>query len=102
MAYAPPPAAAAPPSQSFGRIEVIPRFPDPYSYKIYRLQVGAFSSPEMAMRTIQLMQSAGFYVTQEMYGPLYRVLIVGIPAADVYAVVQRLESLGIRQVWIKE
>jgi cell division septation protein DedD len=92
----------APPPQYYNRIEVIPRLPDPYSYRIYRLQVGAFSSPEMAMRTIQMLQSAGFYVAQEMYGSLYRILVVGIPAADVYAVVQRLELMGFRQVWVKE
>ena len=87
---------------SIGDVEILPGLPDPRNGKIYRLQVGSFSIPESADRLAHSVQSAGFFVTQESYGSLHRVVVVGIPSADITVTARKLGMLGIRQVWVRE
>ena len=84
------------------RIKVIPSLPNPNSGKIYRLQVGAFSLPKSAAETERQLRDAGFTAARETHGSLYRVMAVGIRAADVHAALRRLESAGFKEVWIRE
>jgi cell division septation protein DedD len=83
-------------------MEVIPGMPNPNSGKIYDLQIGSFSSPEAAAKVVKLVRDAGFNVIQKPFDYHYRVLVIGIPAASVYSVLQRLGTLGIGQVLIRE
>jgi len=76
--------------------------PDPASGRIYRLQVGAFSTREAADRVARMVGAAGFNVTQEWTGAMYRVLATGVPAAMVSPAVQRLGAIGIEQIWVRD
>jgi hypothetical protein len=82
--------------------QVIPGLPDPNSGRIYRLQVGAFSSQQTADRISHLVSSVGFNVIQEKSGVMYRVLATDVPALMVSSAVQRLGIIGIEQVWVRE
>jgi hypothetical protein len=76
--------------------------PDPNNGKTYHLQIGAYSTPEGAAFAAQILKNAGFYVGGEVSNGAYRVIIVNIPAAVVHLAVQKLGSLGFRQVWVRE
>jgi hypothetical protein len=82
--------------------QIIPVLPGWNSGKRYRLQVGAYSLPDMAEKAVLLVKSAGFDVEREYSGSIYRVLAVDIASEDVYSAAVRLGSLGFSQVWVKE
>jgi len=83
-------------------MKIVPRLPDPRNGRIYKLQVGAFASIEAAERIAQRIRVAGFNVVEEQYGQLYRVIAAGVPSAMVQSALQRLGTLGIKEVWIRE
>jgi cell division protein FtsN len=83
-------------------MKIIPGLPNPSSRRVYRLQVGAFSAPEAADRVLTYVKSNGFNVERECTGSVYRVIVTGIPAANVRAACVRLGSLGFSQVWVRE
>ena len=80
--------------------------PDPSSNKVYRLQVGSYSTPEAAARNARLVGSLGFDIVTEPYrsatGMVYRVLAVNVPAVMVQYVALRLASTGIKEIWVRE
>ena len=82
--------------------QVIPGLPDPNTGRIYRLQVGAFSTRQTADRIARLVGSLGFNVAQEWSGTMYRVLATDVPAVLVSSAIQRLGIIGIEQVWVRE
>jgi rare lipoprotein A len=97
-------APAAPvyqPAQA-GDVQIIPGIPDPNSGRLYRLQVGAYSGQDAAVRAAQQIQAAGFNAALEQAGAVYRALAMDIPAASVYAAASRLGSAGFRQIWVRE
>jgi hypothetical protein len=47
------------------------------------------------------MMSQGFNVVQEFGGPYYRLVLPSVPAAMVYATVQRLGTLGVEEIIIR-
>ncbi|MCL2763264.1 MAG: SPOR domain-containing protein [Treponema sp.] len=99
----PPPASPVSFPQALPQgVEIIPGLPDPKSNRMYRLQVGFFSTPEAAERAVQQIKTAGFAFSWELSGSIYRVFAVNIPAADVYFTVHRLSSTGLRQFWVMD
>jgi len=84
------------------RLQIIPRLPNPNSNGIYRLQVGAFCDSASAYALENRLKAAGFNVTRELFNRLHRVIINGIPAAQVQYTAQRLEAMGIKQIWVKQ
>ena len=100
---APPPAPAAPPVyRQQPPINVIPAMPNPYSNSVYRVQVGAFGNAGLAQQCFSRLRSAGFSPAYEPYGNVNRIVLSGIRAADMAAVVQRLAAAGFNEVWIRE
>ena len=83
-------------------MSVIPAMPNPYSSGLYRVQVGAFGSSGLAQQCFSRLLSAGFSPFYEPYGNVYRVVLPGIRAADMAAVVQRLAAAGFYEIWIRE
>jgi rare lipoprotein A len=82
-------------------VRVIPGYPDPASGRIYNLQAGTYANAETAVGVVRLIMSQGFNTVQEASGPYYRVIVPGVPAAMVYAVIQRLAALGIPEIIIQ-
>jgi len=76
--------------------------PSPYSSCLYRVQLGAFSSPGLAQQCFSRLLSAGFSPAYEPYGNVNRVVLPGIRAAEVPLIVQRLAAAGFGEVWIRE
>lgn len=101
----PPSTSVAPPPparQAAGGSTVTPGLPDPNSNKKYRLQVGAFNSQNAAAHTFRSLQDAGFNPIYENSQNFYRIIIADVPAANVAGTVQRLMSIGISQIWIRD
>jgi len=63
--------------------------------------VGSFCDPGAANGLEYRLRAAGFNVAREQYNKLHRVLVTGIPAAMVQSTVQRLEAMGIKEIWVK-
>jgi hypothetical protein len=76
--------------------------PDPGSGKFYRLQVGAFANELYARDAIFRLREAGFNPAYELYEGLCRVVLTGIQAAQVEAVVRRAGIAGFSQIFIRE
>ena len=81
---------------------IVPEMPNPNSGKLYQLQVGAFSRQQSAEITAQYLNTLGFKGMLERNNSLNRVLAADIPAAEVYAAVQRLGAAGFKEIWIRE
>jgi len=84
------------------KLEIIPRLPNPNSKEIYRLQVGSFCDPESANGLESRLKAAGFNVARELYNSMHRVLVTDVPAAMVEYAAQRLENMGIKQIWVRQ
>jgi len=84
------------------KLQIIPGLPNPNSREIYRLQVGSFCDPGSANGLESRLRAAGFNVAREYYNSLHRVIITGIPAAMVQSTAQRLDAMGIKQIWVRQ
>jgi hypothetical protein len=96
------PVRAFPPPVKPEDVQIVPDLPDQNSGKLYRLQIGAYSAKNTALRAAEYIKSAGFDVELEAAGSVYRVVIKGIAAPDVYSASIRLGSLGFGQIWVRE
>jgi hypothetical protein len=97
------PIVGSPPArQTAGNPTVSPGLPDPNSNKKYRLQVGAFTDQNAAAATFRSLQDAGFNPVYEHSQTFYRVIIADVPASSVASTVQKLVSIGINQIWVRE
>ena len=83
------------------KLTIIPRLPNPNSKVIYNLQVGSFCDPGAANGLEYRLKAAGFNIAREYYNSLHRVLVTGIPAAMVQSTVQKLDAMGIKEIWVK-
>jgi hypothetical protein len=102
-APSPSPSAGAPPArQTVGNATVMPGLPDPNTNKRYRLQVGAFTDQNAAAHTFKSLQDAGFSPVYEHSQNYYRVIIADVPAANVAGTIQKLVSIGLNQIWVRE
>jgi hypothetical protein len=97
-----PPVRPAPVQPSSPVIRIIPNLPDPNNGKVYRIQLGAFSHPAHAQVYFERLRAVGLSPAYEQSGNLYRVVLSGIRASDVYYTAQRLGSAGFTEAWIRE
>jgi len=84
------------------QIRVIPGLPNPDSQRIYRLQVGSYAVHNTADIMAQRIRAAGLQAGIEYYNSLKRVFVPGVRASDACSIVQILELLGFKEVWIRE
>jgi hypothetical protein len=80
----------------------MPGLPNPYTGLFYRLQLGSFSTAGHAAQCFQHLLYTGFIPFYEQYGTMYRVVLPGIRAVDVYGVILRLEAAGFTDVWVRQ
>jgi hypothetical protein len=66
------------------------------------LQVGAFVNELNAREAIFRLREVGFDPAYELYGGYCRVIITGVRAGDVPAVIQRVGAAGFEQIFIRE
>jgi hypothetical protein len=101
---APAPGSSPPPPArtASGGVMVTPGLPDPNSNRMYRLQVGSFNSQNAAANTFRSLQDAGLNPVYEHSQNFFRVIIADVHASNVASMVQRLGSIGIREVWVRE
>jgi hypothetical protein len=78
-----------------------PVFFEPRGGQGYRVQVGAFTSMDHAREAFDRLVSAGFNPDYEQYRNYYRVVISGIPEADISDITRRLSSAGFSDPWIR-
>ncbi|MCL2008712.1 MAG: SPOR domain-containing protein [Treponema sp.] len=97
-----PPQAAEPPLPVEIQVTITPGLPDPDNGRLYMLQVGSYTSLNAAENVAGMLISVGFRVVLEQAGINYRVLVMDIPSELVYAAAQRLGSLGITNIWVRE
>jgi cell division protein FtsN len=83
-------------------IQIIPGLPDRFSNNTYQLQVGAYSTQNMASRAADYIRASGFNVNVDFSDTVYRVMVIGIPSIDVYSASIRLGALGFGQIWVRE
>ena len=76
--------------------------PDACGSGVYRIQLGSFANTNNAQQCFNRLKNADFSPYFEQYGDLYRVVITGVQAADMVAVIQRLEAAGFTEAWIRE
>ena len=69
---------------------------------MFRLQIGAYSAQNTAIRTAEYVKAAGFEVEIEAAGSVFRVLVTGIAAPDVYSACMKLGAAGFGQIWVRE
>jgi hypothetical protein len=96
------PVQAFPPPVKPEDVQIVPDLPDRNSGKLYRLQIGAYSAQNTALRAAEYIKSVGFDVELEAAGSIYRVLVKGIAAPDVYSASIKLGALGFGQIWVRE
>ncbi|MCL2127392.1 MAG: SPOR domain-containing protein, partial [Treponema sp.] len=98
--------AAAPvpvlPPASGPSVKIVPRMPDPQNGRIYRVQVGAFSSQVFAQECYDKVKTTGLSPAFERYGNLHRVVISGVKAAEMPQIAQRLGAAGFKEAWARE
>ncbi|MDR0302594.1 MAG: SPOR domain-containing protein [Treponema sp.] len=80
----------------------LPDLSDRNPDKLFRLQVGAYSARNTAVKTAEYVKDTGFDVEIEAAGSIYRVVIVGISARDVYSASLKLGAMGFGQIWVRE
>ena len=72
------------------------------SNALYRIQVGAFKIPANSENVSARLRKGGFYPTREYYKGFTRVFLSGIHAPDIRLVLNYIESLGFKEVWISQ
>jgi hypothetical protein len=76
--------------------------PDAGTYGLYRVQVGSYADPQNAQVVAEAALYMGLKPAYEQYGQYWRVVIPGVSVPELNAVAQRLGSLGIQEIWIRQ
>jgi cell division septation protein DedD len=76
--------------------------PDPNNGRVYRVQVGAYSSMTGVYNAIQVIKSVGFNGFYEMSGNVYRAVLTRVPSWQMAETVQRLGAAGFREFLLRE
>jgi hypothetical protein len=89
-------------SQAGTPFRVTGTIPSVESSKLYQIQVGAFRDIQNAERAFAMLSGAALNSTYENYGGYNRVIVVGIPAGNVASCLEKIKTLGFKEIWIKE
>ena len=93
---------AQPQASAQPTIRVLPGIPDPNTNRVYSLQVGNYPTEAHALQIVQQLRGIGFEAVHEQQAGLFRVFVIGVPAASVNFAVQRLLVMGYTEIWILE
>jgi rare lipoprotein A len=70
--------------------------------KVYRVQVGSYKNTWHAREAFDRLTTVGFSPAYEGYGDYIRVVIPGVPAADIPSVARLLGRVGFTEALIRE
>jgi hypothetical protein len=76
--------------------------PEAGSFKIYRLQTGAFRDEQNAINLFDRLTLAGLSPFYERYDGFIRVIVSGIRSSNIADVAQRIGYAGVREALIRE
>jgi hypothetical protein len=82
--------------------KIIGRIPDRNSTKIYQIQVGAFTNERNADNAVSMLKKSGLCPVTERYQQFTRVIVKGIPAAQVVNFLVVIKQSGFNEVIIRE
>jgi hypothetical protein len=83
-------------------ISIDGEIPRPDSVNQYRIQVGAFKVRVNAENAFAKLKAAGLNPVYEDYLDFRRVILAALNANDVSALIDRIEGMGFRELWIKK
>jgi hypothetical protein len=72
------------------------------SYRVYRVQVGAYKDTINAREAFDHLTVLGFTPAYERYGDVYRVVLPGVRARDMPDVARLIGYAGFREIFIRE
>lgn len=84
------------------QIHIVGRVPPGNSTSLYRLQVGAFLSHDPALNTYERLRQGGLDPVYEQYQDFRRVVLVELRAGEISTYIERIRTLGFREVWIRD
>jgi len=82
--------------------KIIGRIPDPYSTQKYEIQVGAFGNERNVEQALAQLRRNALNPISEPYQQLTRVMIRGVPAAQVINFLTIIKQAGFNEVIIRE
>jgi hypothetical protein len=85
-----------------GTAVIRPYMPSADNGKIYRVQVGSYKNTWHAREAFDRLTTVGFSPSYEGYGDYIRVVISGVPAADIPSVARLLGRVGFTEALIRE
>jgi hypothetical protein len=85
-----------------GTAVIRPYMPSGDNGKIYRVQVGSYRNTWHAREAFDRLTTVGFSPSYEAYGDYIRVVISGVPAADIPSVARLLGRVGFTEALIRE
>ena len=94
------PQAFAPPAAQ-NRARLIPAI-SPVPGRTYRLQVGSFRVARNAVNTFERLRNSGLSPAYERSGDYFRVVLAGIPGAEVDLVAQKIWAAGFTEALIRQ
>ncbi|MDR2607273.1 MAG: SPOR domain-containing protein [Treponema sp.] len=97
----PPVVVPVPPPPVRPPAAVVPQLPSAYDGRLYRIQVGSFSSVAAAVRARERVINAGFNAYYERYEEMYRVVLIHVPSADIPLIAEKLGNAGFRELWAR-
>ncbi|MDR2376218.1 MAG: SPOR domain-containing protein [Treponema sp.] len=98
----PPEPSPLPPMVDRGTAVIRPYMPSADNGKIYRVQVGSYKNTWHAREAFDRLTTVGFSPSYEGYGDYIRVVISGVPAADIPSVARLLGRVGFTEALIRE
>jgi len=80
-------------------VRVLPYWPDPYSDRIYRLQVGSWPLTQDAFDAFLQLRAANFNTIKEYSHGMHRVYAANVHASEVYYSAHRLGEMGFTVIY---
>ncbi|GHU04062.1 endolytic peptidoglycan transglycosylase RlpA [Spirochaetia bacterium] len=79
-----------------------PSIPPADNGKIYRIQAGSFKVARNALDAFDKLKAAGLNPAYEKSGDMYRVVLGGVPSADITLTAEKLGAAGFKEALIRE
>ncbi|GHV69735.1 hypothetical protein AGMMS49928_13400 [Spirochaetia bacterium] len=93
---------AEPPKPSSTAAVIKPSIPSAGNGKIYRVQAGSFKVARNALEAFDRLKAVGLNPSYEKNGDMYRVVLAGVPSADIAITAEKMGAAGFKEALIRE